>query len=193
MAFRTHLAALGFALSAPAFAATCWSPNHDLGALPDGETVYFGSSCFGTGATGDPERHYDEYFTLTLDADVPWLWGHAEMPQVRDLDPDSPTRGDFLYAMTVDTVTLEFEGVVQIIGTDIHMHEVANFYAADLLAGDYVLGFHGSTFGHSGAGSFNAFMGVYYAPAVPEPDASWLLLAGLAALAPILRARPRRG
>lgn len=193
-ALRHLLAGAALFVQASAFAAaTCWTPTPDLGGLDGESAASFGGACFSAAPLGDPGRSYELSFDFTLSEPVDWLWGSAGLAKVRDVAPDSPTRGEILWGLTVDVVTLEHDGQIFYIGTDFHQHEVARFLMPDLLeAGDYTLGFRGRIYGLSGGGSFSGNIGVHYASAVPEPATGALALAGLLGVLGVARRRERR-
>ncbi|WP_281915194.1 FxDxF family PEP-CTERM protein [Caldimonas thermodepolymerans] len=194
MFLRTLLVAAATWAAGVAHAATCTSPGFSLGALPGDTPVTFSGTCTGgSGGHDDPDRSFVSYYTFTLTDPVSWLWGQLALHPVRDLHPDSPTRGSFLSGLSIDLISLIRGGIETAIGTGfgIARAERASFYAADLDPGDYTLAIYGSNIGLTQPGHYDATMGVSYVAHAPEPETYALMGLGLIAVAAV--ARRRRG
>lgn len=184
MLFRSLLLAAATAFAGSASAATCTPSTFSLGALPNATPVSFSSSCTGgSGPNGDPSRSFVDYYSFTLTDSVSWMYGSLELHPERDFVFTSPTRGEFLSGISIQSIGLIFNGVETSIGTGfgIGSAEHARFYAGDLLAGDYTLAVRGSTFGLSGSGHYDGMLGVdyTYVSTAPEPGTYAMMVLGL--------------
>lgn len=192
MWFRFLAAAFALLLQVPAFAADCVSSRHDFGVLGHDGPVSFSGECAGGGDYGDPARNFQEVFSFTIDESAERLWGQMFLHPVRDLDPSSPTRGEFLYGLSITSITLSRDGEpASFIGTGygIASAEWASFFAFDLLPGDYTLTLNGATFGLFAQGEFDAVMGVELRSAVPEASSVLLTVLGLVLIGIVLMRR----
>ena len=184
MRIRSMLLAAATVFAGSASAATCTPSTFSLGALPNATPVSFSSSCTGgSGPNGDASRSFVDYYSFTLTDPVSWMYGHLNLYPERDFNPSSPTRGEFLSGISIQSISLIFGGAETGIGTGIGIGsaERASFYAGDLAAGDYTLAIRGATFGLTGDGHYSANMGIDYSyvSTAPEPSTYAMMVLGL--------------
>jgi hypothetical protein len=196
MLIRSLLVSAALLFAGAASAATCSAPTFSLGALPGGmPSAGLSSSCTGgSGPNGDPSRSFADYYSFTLTDPASSMVGQFDLHLQRDFTPGSPTFGQFLSGISVQAISLIFDGVETFVGTGFGIGgaERASFFATDLLAGDYTLAIYGATFGASGNGYYDGNVGVEYVSHAPEPGTYAMMVLGLLGVGYAVRRRSRR-